>query len=230
MTKNILRGVTLAAISAVALAGCGTHGAFKATDYGATGRLTPEQSASSRTTRNYMVEIYSGLDEDGHVLPQRDLTLQESVALAEIDQHCAGKVAEVEGVVMERARIMGTFGVTGLVSQTAGALGVPNADLESYASLGTGSFLGSGAATAQIKLEQAFTILHATCMTHWVTRSPLLNDMMIYPVLAGRAVRPRMGTENSETAAEREARYEREDREAAARGRTTQTIPIIPIT
>jgi hypothetical protein len=230
MTKNIFsaRGLILALVGIVALAtsACGTAGAFKATNYGTDGRVTAEQSASPRTTRNYMIDIYTRLESTGHMAPQRDLTIEESIGLASIDQHCARKVAQIEGLVVERARLMGTFSVTGLISQVAGASQIEGANIEDYGSLGAASFLGSGAMSAQLKIEQGLTILHSSCMMQWVNRDPLLDDIMIYPVISGRALRPRMGTAHSETDEEREARYQREDREIEDR---RNTLPIVPM-
>lgn len=226
MTKNLLRGIALA-LAALTLAACGTAGSgFQTTGYGTTGQLTAEQSAVSHT-RNYMVDTVTGYDENGHKNPPRLLTYEESIMVAETDQYCAARASEVEGLAMEYLQTGVGFSIIGAVAQAAGALGVPGADLTSYASLGGGSFAGSGVATTRTMIRQGLTILHATCMTYQIrqSRDPRLAEITIYPVIAGRAVRPRMGNTHSESPAEREARFEREDQEAAQ----DEDVPFTPV-
>jgi len=204
MTKsNFLRGVTLAAIASVAalsLSACGTAGSgFRTTDYGTTGPLTVEQS-SVRTTRNYMVDTITGYDRDGHKLPARALTMEESIMVAETDQYCSVRASEVEGLAMEYLQNGGVFSVIGAISQAAATLGVPGADIGSYASLGAGGFGGSGVATTRVMIRQGLTILHSSCMQAQLSRSndPRVRKIAIYPVIAGVALRPRTGTDRSE--------------------------------
>lgn len=193
MTMNIMRGVTLAiagACMSLSLSACGTTGTgFKATDYGTTGPISAEESAVSHT-RNYMVDTLVGYDENGHRNPSRELTMDESILVAEADRYCAIKVEQVDGLLGEYAGNVSLFAILGAVGQAAGSLGVPGADLASYAYLGAGSFGASGALTTRIMIKQGLVILHSSCMQAEVKSDPRGRRLGIYPILMGEARRP----------------------------------------
>ncbi len=222
MTKNILRGVTLAVIgfAALALSACGTAGSGFETTYRTTERLAPEQYAATETTSNYMIDTLTGYDEQGYKLPARDLTYEENILVGSTDQYCAVRAADVEGLAMTYLQNGAAFSILGAIGQAAGALGVPGADLASYAYLGAGSFGASSVATTRILVKQGLTILHATCMANQLRSDARGRRLTVYPVIAGQARRPRTGTEHSEPL---------DSFEEPSTDETPMTTPIVPM-
>lgn len=202
MTKINLRGVTLAVMfgfAALALSACGTTGNGLQTTYDTNERLSPEQYAAAETTPNYMIDTLTGFDEQGYKLPSRDLTHEENIMVGTADQYCATKASDVEGVAALYMRNSTTFSVLGAIGQAAGALGVPGANLASYAYLGAGSFGASGIATTKIMVEQSMKILMASCVSAQLASDPRTRDLRAYPVIAGEARRPRTGTQREDS-------------------------------
>lgn len=228
MTKTILRGVTLAAISAVALAGCGTTSGHYGTNYNdaVLGQTTPEQSAVPVSV-GVAIDIYTGFDANGHINPDRPLTRTESVMIAEIEMRCADKVQEIEGLAREYLKNGTSFSITGALFYAASAAGIPGANVAHNAIMGGGGFAASSVVSTNLVWQQSKAVYYHSCVTNWVSKNAnepgdrRLRDIIVNPLLVGRVPRPSMGSDVT-------PRSDADDFDATSEG-PVSTIPI-PIT
>ncbi len=198
---TILRGVTLA-IAAMSLAACGSTGNnFRGTDYNGavSGQITPEQS-NVEFTVGVAYDIYTGFDENGHINPDRPFTRTESVMIAEIETRCERKVRQAERVAREEFGKGTFFSVVGAFAYAAIATAIPGADVANNAITGGGAFGASAAVTGETMWDQTRGIYYSTCVSNWVSANKAdvgdrrLGDVLVSPLLRGRAPRPTMGS------------------------------------
>lgn len=200
--SNILRGAAFAIVT-LGLAACGTTGGnnYQGTNYdgAVSGQVTPEQS-NVEFTVGVAYDIYTGFDENGNMRPARALTRTESVMLAEVEVHCAAKVREVERVALRELESGAFFSAVGALTYAAIAEAIPGADLANNMITGGLAFTGSSVVTSQTMWDQALGVYYSTCVSNWVAANKAdmgdrrLSNILVSPLLRGRAPRPDMGS------------------------------------
>lgn len=169
---------------------------------------SPKDREFPRYTNDYVIGIYYGFDENGHMnktrldahgneIPQGMLTHMESVMIDESDRYCTGIVNQVSGRFGYDLKNTVRFGVLeGVGGAVGGVAGFTGVSFKSFFEEIGGGGAGGGLAGSEMTWEEGLRIVHSYCVMTIVQKNSSdvgdarLKQIMIFPVIAGHAVRP----------------------------------------
>jgi hypothetical protein len=192
-------------------------------------------------TKDYVVDIYTGYDDDGNinqtrldangnVIPQGQLTYMESKMLDSTDRYCTTELNQVVGRFGYDLKGVVRFGVLQGLGTALGAVeGFAGSSFTSYLKYAGIAGAGGGLAAGEMTWEESIRVVHSYCVMMWVQKNSTengdqrLKHIMIYPLIAGKAHRPGH-TANDGVKFERTNRSNGEERETSE----TTTPPPLP--
>jgi hypothetical protein len=169
---------------------------------------SPKAREFPHYTNDYVIAIYYGFDENGHMnktrhdangneIPNGMLTHMESVMIDESDRYCTQVVDQVSGRFGYDLKNTVRFGVLeGLGGAVGGVAGFPGMSFKSFFEEIGGGGAGGGLAGSEMTWEEGLRIVHSYCVMTIVQKNSSdvgdsrLKQIMILPLVAGHAVRP----------------------------------------